>query len=385
MKQLPELLRIPGPTPIPPRIQRAMSEPMIGHRGDEAKQLLQTIRPKLQSIFGTKDDVLIVTGSGTAGLEAAAVNCASAGDDVLVIVAGAFGDRFANICETYLMNVHRLDVPWGEAVHPDAIKQMLQSHPQIKAVFGTFCETSTGVVHPVKEIGKVVQENSNALLIIDGVSAVAGIETKMDAWGVDIFVSGSQKAFMLPPGLTFIAVNERAWQMIQANEEPRFYLDLGKHRRSLDDDSTPFTPGLSLLVGLKEALLMLEEEGLANVFIRHDLMKMMTRAAMEALKIPLLTTDDDASATVTAIQPTDFSADDLRKTVNEEFGLMLAGGQQRLQGKILRIGHMGYCTPAHVLQVVSLLEIGLQRVGKSISLGQGVAAAQSTYQQEVSF
>src|SRR5690625_1675662 len=333
MLKHPELLRIPGPTPIPPRVQQAMNQPMIGHRGEEAKQLLQDIRHKLKHVFGTEEEVMILTSSGTSALEAAVVNGVSENDEVLVIVAGAFGDRFANICESYRLNVHRLNVEWGQAVDPDDVKQMLIKHPSIKAVFATYCETSTSVLHPVKEISQVVHEHSDALMIVDGVSAVAGVETKMDSWGVDVFVSGSQKAFMLPPGLTFIAVSKRAWETIKANDEPRFYLDLAKHQGHLDNNSTPFTPGLSLLVGLKEALIMLKEEGLDNVFARHRLMKAMMRAAMQALNIPLLTTDHDASPTVTAIQPADFDAEALRRTVKKEFGLALAGGQHHLKGK----------------------------------------------------
>lgn len=379
MLTYPELLRIPGPTPIPPRVQRAMNSPMIGHRGDEAKQLLQDIRPTLKKVFGTTEDVAIITGSGTAGLEAAVVNCLTSSDEVLVIVAGAFGERFANICETYHLHVHRLNVEWGRAVHPADVQMKLEKYPNIKAVFLTYCETSTSVLHPVEEISDIVHQHSNALLIVDGVSAVAGVETKMDEWGVDVFVSGSQKAFMLPPGLTFIALSKRAQRVIEMNKQPRFYLDLVRHHRRLNNDSTPFTPGLSLLMGLREVLNILMEEGLENVYARHLLMKQMVRGALKALNIPLLVSDQDASPTVTAFEAKDFDGEALRRIVKDEFGLILAGGQKHLQGKIVRLGHMGYCMPAHILQMVSLLEIGLQKVGKDISLGQGVQAAQHIY------
>lgn len=379
MLKHPELLRIPGPTPIPPRVQQAMNQPMIGHRGEEAKQLLQDIRHKLKHVFGTEEEVMILTSSGTSALEAAVVNGVSENDEVLVIVAGAFGDRFANICESYRLNVHRLNVEWGQAVDPDDVKQMLIKHPSIKAVFATYCETSTSVLHPVKEISQVVHEHSDALMIVDGVSAVGGVETNMDDWGVDVFVSGSQKAFMLPAGLSFITMSERAQKIATNNQQPRFYLDVLKHRDQLQENSTPFTPGLSLLMGLQEVLTMFEEEGLDNVYRRHLLMKEMTRAALKALNIPLLVGDDHASPTVTAFMPVDVDADLLRQTLNNEFGLVLAGGQQHLKGKIIRMGHMGYCSPAHVLQMISLLEIGLKKLNKNITLGQGVAAAQDIY------
>lgn len=379
MLKHPELLRIPGPTPIPPRVQQAMNQPMIGHRGNETKELLQDIRRTLKRVFGTEEEVIILTSSGTSGLEAAVVNYVQEKDEVLVIVAGAFGDRFANICESYKLSVHRLDVVWGEAVNPEDVQEMLHKHPNIKAVFATYCETSTSVLHPIAEISKIVHEHSDALMIVDGVSAVAGVETKMDEWGIDVFVSGSQKAFMLPPGLSFIAMSERAKQKAAVNKHPRFYLDVLKHQVQLEDNSTPFTPGLSLLMGLQEVLKMFNEEGLDNVYHRHRVMREMTRAALRALNIPLLVSDEHASPTVTACQPDDVDADDLRQVVNQEFGLTLAGGQQHLKGKIIRIGHMGYCSPAHVLQIISLLEIGLQRLNKNNSLGQGVAAAQNAY------
>ncbi|HLS20738.1 MAG TPA: alanine--glyoxylate aminotransferase family protein [Bacillota bacterium] len=375
----PELLRIPGPTPIPPRVQQAMNRTMFGHRGNDMKQLLQNIRHSLKDVFGTKEEIVILSSSGTSALEAAVVNTVREGDDVLVIVGGAFGERFANICETYNLNVHRLNVTWGEAVNPEDIRQFLQKHPQTKAVFATYCETSTGVLHPIAEISKVVHETSDALIIVDGVSAVGGAVTKMDEWEVDVFVTGSQKAFMLPAGLSFIALSERAEQRAKENKQPRFYLDVLKHQTYLADNSTPFTPSMSVLMGLEEVLNMFSEEGLDNVYARHELMKEMTRAALKALNVPLLVADEFASPTVTSAIIEEDEADQLRAILNEEFGLTFAGGQQHLKGKIIRIGHMGYCSPAHVLQMISLLEIGLQRLGKDISIGEGVKAAQHVY------
>src|SRR5690625_2592732 len=201
----------------------------------------------------------------------------------------------------------------------------------------------------------------------------------MDEWGIDIFVSGSQKAMMLPPGLNFIAASDRAWKVIEANKQPRFYLDLRKYRQNLVDNSTPFTPAVSLLFGLEQVLNLFERERLEAVYLRHDTMKEMMRAAMKALGVPLLTTDEVASPTVTAIKPDDFDGERLRKQVKKDFNLDLAGGQQHLKGKIVRIGHMGYCTPADVLQTISLIEVGLKKIGKDIELGKGVSAAQEVF------
>ncbi|CDQ40812.1 MULTISPECIES: pyridoxal-phosphate-dependent aminotransferase family protein [Virgibacillus] len=374
-----QILRIPGPTPIPPSIQRAMTQPMIGHRSQDMKDLLHGVKDKLKPIFGTNEDVLIYTASGTAALETAVVNAVQPGDEVIVIVSGAFGDRFTKICEEYHIKVHKYDVNWGEAADPEQLTQYLKSIPTVKAVFATYCETSTGVLNPIKQLAKVVHQESEALFIVDGVSCIGGTETKMDKWGLDIVVTGSQKAMMLPAGLAFVAASKRAWKVIEKNSHPRFYLDMRRYRDKLQEDASPFTPAVSLLLGLKQALQLIEEEGLSTVFQRHHLMAKMTRDAFHALDIPLLTTDMDASPTVTAVKPNDFSSEDLRRELRSKFGLTIAGGQQHLKGNIFRIGHMGYCSPADVLQIISLVEVGLQSIDKTIELGTGVKAAQTAY------
>ncbi|AQQ53583.1 pyridoxal-phosphate-dependent aminotransferase family protein [Planococcus lenghuensis] len=374
-----QFLRIPGPTPIPPSVERAMIQPMIGHRSGDFKQLYGRLIPRLQPVFGTRQDVLVLAASGTAGLEAAAVNAVKEGEKVLVIVTGAFGERFTDICETYRFNVDRLDVTWGEAVKPDAVKAYLKKNPDTRAVFVTYCETSTAVLNPIEEIAQAVRETSDALVIADGVSCIGGTETEMDAWGIDILITGSQKAMMLPPGLVFIAASDRAWARIEANSQPRFYLDLLKYRKSAQDHSSPFTPAVSLLYGLEEALNIMEEEGLENVYKRHRLMKTMIRAAADALQLPLLTSEEAGSPTVTAIRPTAFDAEALRSEVKKTFSLTLAGGQKQLKGQIFRIGHMGYCSPADILQTITMLEIGLDRIGADIRLGTGTAAAQRVF------
>lgn len=379
MQQDINLLRIPGPTPVPPSVERAMAQPMIGHRGQETKDLIQRIKPKLKKVFGTKEDILIIAGSGTAGLETAVVNVAAKGDEVLVLVSGSFGERFAQICEAHQLKTYRLEFNWGDPVDVDKVKEFLQENDRIKAVFMTQCETSTGILNPIAQISQVVKEHSTALTVVDGVSAVGGVKTEMDAWGVDVFVTGSQKAMMLPPGLTFIAVSDRAWEQIDAVDSQRFYFDLRKYRDQYKQDSTPYTPAVTLLFGLEQALQLIEKEGYEQVYERHNLLMNMTRAAMKALKLPLLTEDEWAAPTVTAVKPEDFSADELRNLLKEQFHLSLAGGQQQLSGQIFRIGHMGYCSPADILQIISLIEIGLRQLGADITLGQGVQAAQEIY------
>ncbi|WP_010529739.1 pyridoxal-phosphate-dependent aminotransferase family protein [Lentibacillus jeotgali] len=371
-----QFLRIPGPTPIPPSVQHAMNQPMIGHRDQETKDLLHSIKPKLKPVFGTNQDVLMIAGSGTAGLETAVVNAVQPGDEVLVIVTGAFGDRFAQICTEHQILTHRCDVEWGEAAAPEKIEKYLKKHPYIKAVFATLCETSTGVLNPIKELAQIIRKHSDALFIVDGVSGVGGANVRMDDWEIDILITGSQKAMMLPPGLTFAAVSGRAWKVIENNSRPSFYFDLAKYRDQLENDSTPFTPALSLLFGLSQALELIEQEGLEAVFLRHRQMRDMTRAAFKTLDIPLLTSDQAASPTVTAIKPDDFDPDALRKVLKTEFDLTVAGGQKHLKGSIFRIGHMGYCSPADILQTISMVEVGLNKIGKPAELGRGVRAAQ---------
>jgi aspartate aminotransferase-like enzyme len=374
-----QFLRIPGPTPIPPSVQRVMTQQMIGHRDQDTRDLFQRIKPKLKPIFGTEEDIMVIAGSGTAALETAVVNTVKPGDEVVVIVTGSFGDRFAKICEAYNITTHRLETTWGEAADPETIKSFLDKHNNIKAVFATYCETSTGVLNPIKELAETIHSHSEALIIVDGVSCIGAVESKMDAWGIDILVTGSQKAMMLPPGLAFIAASKRAWEVIEKNPAPRFYLDMKKYQDNLEKNSTPFTPPVSLLFGLEESLNLIHEEGLQEIYARHRLMMQMVRSAFQVLDVPLLTADEAGSPTVTAIKPEDFKADILRETLKKEFGLSIAGGQSHLKGKIFRIGHMGYCSPADILQTISLIELGLWKMGKKIDMGQGVQAAQKVY------
>ncbi len=371
------ILRIPGPTPIPPRVQQAMSRPMIGHRSGQFSKLFAETAAKLKPFFGTLQDVYVVTGSGTSGLEMAVVNTVQPGEEVAVLVSGAFGERFAKICERYGIVVHRLDVTWGEAITPELLAPFLADKPQVKAVFATYCETSTGILNPIKELAQVVREKTEALFIVDAVSCLGAVPCEMDAWGLDIVVTGSQKAFMLPTGLAFIAASDRAWKVIEQSKPQAFYLDLKAYRKSFAEKTTPYTPAVSLVFGLEEVIAMMEEEGLANIIKRHELLRDMTRAAMRALGIPLMTKDEFGSPTVTSLDPQGlFDAEELRKVLRTRHNLIVAGGQQHLKGKIFRIGHMGYCEPLDVIQIVAAIEMSLKQIGFEVELGKGVKAAQ---------
>lgn len=379
------ILRTPGPTPVPLNVQQTMAEPMIGHRSAEFSEVFHETAQRLQPVFGTKEDVFIVTGSGTSVLEMAVINTITPGDEVIVIVTGAFGDRFASICERYGARTHRLNVEWGQACSEDELADYLKKHPNVKAVFATYCETSTGVLNPVSKFGSIIRQSSDALFIVDGVSCIGAVPAEMDDWGIDILVTGSQKALMLPPGLAFISVSVRAWEVIENNDAPSFYLNLPAYRDQYANKVTPFTPAVSLIFGLAEVCSMIEKEGLDHVVKRHDVMKEMTRAAMKALQLPLLTDDASASPTVTSISAKDsVQPDELRKTLRNKFGITLAGGQKKLKGEIFRIGHMGHCYPADVITVVSAIEIALQETGYHLKPGEGVQAAQEVYVKNVS-
>ncbi|WP_037463627.1 pyridoxal-phosphate-dependent aminotransferase family protein [Shimazuella kribbensis] len=376
-------LRIPGPTPIPPAVQAAMNKPMIGHRSKEASTLISEVSERLKPFFGTNESPLLFSGSGTSVLEAAVVNTVQPEEEVLVVVTGVFGDRFAKILTEYGATVRRYDVDWGKTPDPDALKKILQQHPNIKAVFFTQCETSTGVLNPIDKLSPIVKEFSNALIIVDAVSSLGAVPFEMNDWNVDITVAGSQKALMIPAGLAFAAVSQNAWNVIEQNKNPKFYLDFKRYRDNLLKGTTPFTPAVSLLFGLQAALELLEEEGLAQVFNRHEIMKQMTRSALRALSLPLMTNDTDASPTVTSVYQADGWDSEAVRSDLKKMGIVIAGGQQHLKGKIFRIGHMGYCDPLDILPVLSAIEISLKKQNVSLSLGTALQAAEEVLSNHV--
>ncbi|MEC1373074.1 alanine--glyoxylate aminotransferase family protein [Heyndrickxia oleronia] len=379
-----QYLFTPGPTPIPERVKLAMNQPMIGHRGQAFAQLLEEVSTRLMPIFGSKDPVLVLTGSGTSALEAAAANIIEENDPVVVIVTGAFGERFATICETFGATVYRLTIPWGEICTPDQLENFLHAHKDCKAVFATYCETSTGVLNPIKELGAVTKRITDALFIVDGVSCIGAVPVDMAAWNIDILVSGSQKALMLPPGLAFIAVNHIARERIQSCSSKRFYLDLNRYFASYDKEkSTPFTPAVSLIAGALEVCYMIEEEGLEQVIQRHQLLKTMVREGIKALELPLLVSDEHASPTVTSVKPLNGKANQIKKTLQDKYSITIAGGQKKLKGEIFRIGHMGYCTPFDILKVLTGLEMTIHTIEGRNVLGQATKKAEEVWREYV--
>jgi aspartate aminotransferase-like enzyme len=377
----PNILRHPGPTPIPKKVQLAMNQDMISHRTGEFVRLYQETTNRVKPVFGTKQDILLLPSGGTAALEAAAVNTVSPGDEVVVITIGAFGDYFVSICEKNGFKVHKLEKSWGEACTEEDLIQFLKPLSNIKAVFATYNETSTGILNPIEQLAKVVRTHTDALFIVDGVSCLGGAPSEMDQWGIDILVTGSQKAMMLPPGLALLSVSERAWKVIEERNTPSYYLDLLSYREWASKGMTPNTPAISLIFGLSAVCDLIDEEGgFAQTVARHELMKNMVRESMKALSIGLLTSDEYASPTITAIcAPEGIELSPFLGHLKEKYHLDFAGGLGHLQGKIFRFGHMGYCFPSDILQAVSLIEAGLQDFSYSFEPGSGVLAAQKVF------
>ncbi len=360
-----------------------MNRDIFSHRSQEFVELYRETIELVKPVFGTTQDILLLPSGGTAALEAAAVNTVSAGEEVVVITVGAFGDYFVSICEQYGFHVHKLEKEWGQACTADELRAFLQPLQTVKAVFVTYNETSTGILNPVAELAQVIREETDALVIVDGVSCIGGAPAEMDAWGIDILVTGSQKAMMLPPGLSLVSVSERAWKVIEENQTPAYYLNLQSYRSWAEKGMTPNTPpAITLIYGLHEVCKLIEQEGgFTQTVARHDLMKNMVRNAMQALHIELLTEDQYASPpTITAIKtPQGIDLGEFLTHLKQHYHLDFAGGLGHLQGKIFRFGHMGYCFPSDILQAVSLLEAALQDFSYDFELGAGILAAQEVY------
>src|SRR3990170_3642906 len=353
-------LRIPGPTPVPQDILDAVAHPMVDHRGRPFAALIRRVTERLKDFYLTKQDVLILSASGTGGMEAAVANTLSPGDKVLVVSIGAFGDRFAAIADTYGAEVTSLPYEWGQAADPEDVRKALADDPQLKAVLVTHNETSTGVTNPLQEIARVVRD-ADRLLLVDAVSSLGAIRLDTDAWGLDVVVTGSQKGWMVPPGLAFVSMSERAWKAYENASMPRFYFDLGKHRDLLPKGQTPWTPTVSIFFGLDVALDRMGAEGLESIFARQARVGSQVREGVKALGLELLAADERfASHTVTAIKcPEGVQVADLRRTLEDEYDVVVAGGQGKLSGKIFRIGHLGYVTERELREVLEALEQAL--------------------------
>ena len=356
-------LRIPGPTPIPDDVLQAMAKQMINHRGPEFIELINDVTDKLKQLFQTKNDLFLLTASGTGGLEAAIVNTLSPGDKVLSVSIGVFGDRFASIAQQYGAQVTPLRFEWGKAADTDTIRRALQDDPEIKAVLVTHNETSTGVTNDLASISSLVKE-FDKLLLVDAISSLGSINLPVDDWHCDVAITASQKGWMVPPGLAMVSVSEEAWRAHANARMPRFYWDFTKARSYLEKGQTPWTPAVSVIFGLSAALEMMFEEGLANIVARHARLGKATRDGIKALGLSLFADENHASNTVTAVAASDgLDSKRLIKILRAEHQVVLAGGQQHLDGKIFRIGHLGWVTEADIEAVITALKVALPQAG----------------------
>jgi aspartate aminotransferase-like enzyme len=370
------MLMIPGPTPVPEPVLLAQAKHPIGHRSGDFGKIMAEVTENLKWLHQTQNDVLILASSGTGAMEAGIINFLSAGDRVLVGTNGKFGERWAEVAEAYGLTVETITADWGKPLDPQAFADRLSadSDKSIKAVIVTHSETSTGVINDLQTINGHVKAHG-ALMMVDAVTSLGATSVPIDEWGLDVVASGSQKGYMIPPGLGFVAVSPKAWEAYKTATLPKYYLDLGKYRKDAAKNSTPFTPPVNLFYALQEALRLMKKEGLDNIFARHARLRAATRAAVAALNLPLYAPDDCASPAITAVMPQSVDAEQVRSVMRKKYDIALAGGQDALKGKIFRIGHLGFVSDRDVLTAIAALEATLIELGAEVTSGAGVAAA----------
>lgn len=372
----------PGPTPIPNEVSLAMSETMIHHRTPQFNKIFEEARQGLKKLFGTKNDVIMLASSGTGAMEAAVANLFSPGDKVLIINGGKFGERWLNISTAFGLDPIELKVEWGKAVEVNSVEKQLNTNPDIKGVLIQASETSTTTLHPIKEIAQLTR--NGPLYLVDGVTAVGVLSVPLDEWGIDALVTGSQKALMLPPGLAFIALSDRAWEKTKKARLPRFYFDLTLERKNQQKGSGAFTPAVSLIFGLRASLGMMEREGFDRVYARHARMARATRAAATAMGLKLLAPENPSPAATGIFLPEGIDADKVLDYLRDHMNVTLAEGQDQLKGKVIRIAHVGYMGAFDVITAIAALEMALRKFGLEIPFGRGVAAAEEVLMEALS-
>lgn len=367
-------LLAPGPTAIPPEVLLKMAEPMIHHRNPLFEAVVEDVRENLKHLFGTKNEVLIFTSSGTGAMEGAITNMLSKGDKALCIRGGKFGERWTDICNAYGVQAINMDIPWGDVLDPFEVKKILESNVDIKAVYMQATDTSTGAKFPVKEIADIVKNYPDTIMVVDGITGVGVFELPMDKWNIDILIGGSQKALMLPPGLAFAGVSDKAWKLNKSSKIPRFYFNWTKELENLKKNQTNFTPAISLIIGLRKSLQIIKEEGLENVYKRIESLAQATREAAKAMGLKIFA--KNPSPAVTAIcAPEGIDGQDIYKTLWKKYGVTGAGGQGQLKGKVFRIATLGYADKYDVITAISALEFTLRDLKYNFKMGSGVAKA----------
>lgn len=368
-------LMIPGPTPVPESVMMEIAKHPIGHRSSEFSSILKEVYENLKYVFQTKNDVFMFTSSGTGAMCAALENLVNEGDNVLCLSLGNFGNRWAKIAESRGANVEKIEVEAGEVIDPEVLRKRLaeDTDKKIKIVTLTHSETSTGAANDVKTLCSIIREHG-AISVVDGVTSVCAMPCKPDEWGIDVLVSGSQKGFMIPPGLAFLTANERAWKVYEQCKHPSFYFDWAAHKKAVEGDTTPFTPAVNLIVGLNQALKMIKEEGIDNMNARHKRHAMALRKAIKAINLELLVKDDNnASHSITSILPPEgISVPDIRSTMKKDFDIVVANGQNKLKDKIFRMGTLGFVCDRDLIAAVGALEATLVKLGHKFEVGKGV-------------
>ncbi len=378
------MLMIPGPTPVPEQVLLAMAKHPIGHRSGDFSKIMAEVTENLKWLHQTQNDVLILAASGTGAMEAAIINFLSPGDRVLVGSNGKFGDRWVKLAQAFGLNVESITAEWGQVLDPEQFRTALEADTAktIKAVIITHSETSTGVINDLETINRHIQAHGTALSIVDTVTSLGACNVPVDAWGLDVVASGSQKGYMIPPGLGFVAVSPKAWKAYETATIPKFYLDLGKYRKDAAKNTTPFTPPINLFYAVQAALRMMKAEGLEGIFARHERQKQAARAAMTALNLPLFAPEGAGSPAITAVAPVGVDVEQIRAVIKKRFDIVLAGGQDHLKGKIFRMGHLGFVSDRDILAALAALEATLMELGyENFTPGAGVTAAAKVFSQ----
>src|SRR5438552_3818531 len=375
-------LLTPGPTPVPEETLLELAKPVFFHRSPEFKAILGEVVEDLKYVFQTKNPPLVLTASGTGGMEAAVTNCVAAGETAILLISGRWGERWRNICKAFGIKIVSVEVPYGEAVRPEQLADALRAHPDAVAVFATLSETSTGVRNDIEAFGNLVAKTP-ALLIVDSISGLGVMECRTDAWHIDVHVTGSQKALMLPPGLAYVAVSDKAWAKIEKNTAARnFYLDLRRYKAKIAENDTPYTPANTLIQAQRVSLKRLRAEGIENVWARHARVAAAARAGVRALGLELFAKQPADGLTAITV-PAGIDGTAALGKLEKKYGLKLANGQDTLKGKIWRLAHMGYIDQFDVLAALSGLELVLLEMGYGLEPGAGVAAAQRALAEAV--
>jgi aspartate aminotransferase-like enzyme len=376
-------LMTPGPTPVPAEVLLAQARPMIHHRTPDFSAMLRESVEGLKYVFQTTNDVLIFGCSGTGAMESAFVNCFCAGDTVIVARNGKFGDRMVKMAKTYGLNVIDLKYEWTSIVDPGDVAQALQDNPDARGLVVVQSETSSGVLNDVEEMGRIVSAYPDCVFIVDSITGIGAVPCKTDEWGLDVVMTGSQKGLMLPPGLAAVSVSEKAWRAYERSTLPKYYFDWMKYKKNVEKDTTPFTPAVSLIIGLNESIKMMREETIEGVIARHSKLAEATRRGCEALGMKLFAPPEGRGSAVTPVWvPEGIDGKSIVKIMKNKYGVTIAGGQDDYEGRIFRVGHLGYFGEFDIITTLAALEMTLTELGYAFERGAGVTAAEAVFMGE---